>query len=134
MKERSAVFSWLLAAAVSISGCTADANAPSGRADAKDTTATELCKRAIAPTDSVLAAALTTVDQVRKREGGPPPGNSPAARPWAQLPADEPAAWCTIKSGSSYAVAAAGPDGSLVRFMVSNEPLSGAYPEGPAIP
>jgi hypothetical protein len=92
-----------------------------------------LCARAAGDGDAVLGAWSTTVRLVRERKGGPAPGYSPAAKPWAALPGDTAAAWCSIDRGGSYAVAAAGPHGELVDFMVTQCP-PGDFPDGPAIP
>jgi hypothetical protein len=104
------------------------------RAESEDaaSTALELCRSA---TDGaqVLDAWPTTVVAVRQREGGPAPGHSPAAKPWANLPSDAEAAWCKLQRGGVFVVAAATADGPLVDFMVTqSEP--GSYPDGPMIP
>ncbi len=95
----------------------------------------DLCRRAatVLGTVRVIAAYPTTVREVRERRGGPWPGHSPAEEPWARLAADSPAAWCTMRTGKGYVVAAAGPDGSLLTFMHSNGPL-GTDEGGPKIP
>jgi len=82
----------------------------------------------------VLAAALTDVRQVRSDAGGPYPGYAPATEPWATLPARAPAAWCTVRTAVDWEVSTAGPNGQLVVFMHSEEPIRGAYVGGPAIP
>ena len=92
-----------------------------------------LCQAASRMQAEVLQAFLTTVKVVRHRTGGPPPAFSPAAKPWASLPADAPAAWCTVKTGPVYTVGAAGPDGEWVEFMVGGASV-GTGPQGPAIP
>ena len=82
----------------------------------------------------MLYADETTVGQVRTREGGPPPGFSPAAVPWESLPATNAAAWCTIEAGGQYSAVAATTGGHPVTFMVSADPLGDLGPDGPAIP
>jgi hypothetical protein len=92
-----------------------------------------LCARAAGGDEAVLEAWPTTVRLVREREGGPAPGYSPAAKAWAALPGDAATAWCSLDRGGTYAVAAAGPNGELVDFMVTQYP-PGDFPDGPAIP
>ena len=95
--------------------------------------ARKLCRAASGTRAEVLQAFLTNVKAVRHRTGGPPPGFSPAAKPWASLPADAHAAWCTVKSGGIYTVGAAGPEGEWVEFVVGDASV-GTGPRGPAIP
>lgn len=95
-------------------------------------TAEQMCRAAASETETVVAAHLTTVAQVRHRRGGP--GNtSRADKPWAQLPADAPAAWCSFKTASRYVIAAATPAGDVVTFMFSKTMIDPGS-EGPAIP
>jgi hypothetical protein len=77
-----------------------------------------MCQSAAGHAESVVAASLTTVDQVRTRRGGPPPGFSPAEKPWANLPGEAAAAWCTFHSGSRYVVAATTQGGPRAVFMI----------------
>lgn len=92
-----------------------------------------LCTQATGPNVHVLGAWATTVKQVREHRGGP--GDiSPAADPWAKLPADSKAAWCKIRTAAAFVVGAATDGGPFVRFMESATRLPGAYPKGPAIP
>jgi hypothetical protein len=95
-------------------------------------TAAEIC-RASAGDAEVLGAWSTTVGEVRRHTGGPPPGQSPAAKPWADLPGGATAAWCTLNRDGVYAVSAATIGGPLVDFMVTREP-PGEFANGPAIP
>lgn len=81
----------------------------------------------------VLEAYLTTVDQVRHRTGGPSGATSPAAKPWADLPGDAPAAWCVVHEGDSYRIVAATADGPTVDFVTSDQPL-GTDANGPVVP
>lgn len=111
--------------------CASDAGTISD--DGHRDVAERLCADLAAEGADVLGAWSTTVDSVRQHEGGPPPGFSPAARPWAYLAGSEPAAWCTFSVGDSYSVAAATAEGPLVDFMVTEAP-PGELPDGPSLP
>ena len=92
-----------------------------------------LCQSATDDAGTVLFARGTTVQQVRERTGGP--GNiSPAADPWKSLNGFDEAAWCSIKSGSTYTWVAASASGEPVTFVTSDRPLGDPGPKGPAVP
>lgn len=94
--------------------------------------ALEMCRAGASPDESVEAAHLTTVEEVRDDRGGP--GDiSPADKPWAQLPGAQPAAWCSFASPSGYVIAAVTSGGPVVGFMVSAQMIDPGS-QGPAIP
>lgn len=133
----------MCAAALAFSACasggdTEPAQPPGSSAQpssssAQDLTAYQMCQSAAGNNESVVAAHLTTVIQVRTRRGGPPPGHSPAEKPWAHLPDEAAAAWCTFQSGSRYVVAATTEGGRRAVFMISESMLDPGS-QGPAIP
>jgi len=94
----------------------------------------QMCQSAAGSGESVVAAYLTTVDQVRSRRGGPRPADpSQAEKLWADLPGDDAAAWCTFHSGSRYLVAATTAGRPRVGFMITDT-MFDPGPQGPAIP
>ena len=136
VKVVSAGTSAVCVAALALSACassgdTEQAQPPSSSADPP--TADQMCQSAAGSDESVVAAHLTTVTQVRTRYGGPPPGFSPAEKPWAHLPGEAAAAWCTFQSGSRYVVAATTEGGRRAVFMVSGTMFDPGS-QGPAIP
>lgn len=95
--------------------------------------AERLCRSGASGGESVVAAHLTTVDQVRTHRGGPYPGYSPAEKPWAGLPADDPAAWCAFHAGARYTVAAVTAEHPRISFTVTDTMVDPGT-DGPAIP
>jgi hypothetical protein len=95
--------------------------------------ARQICGSAAADRETVVAAHLTTVNQVRTHRGGPRPGYSPAEQSWAHMPGDAVAAWCVFKSGSHYIITAAIQGASVVTFMISATMFDPGS-EGPPIP
>jgi hypothetical protein len=95
----------------------------------------QMCQAAAGSDETVVAAHLTTVSQVRTRRGGPraPSGVSPAEELWAHLPDQAPAAWCAFHSRSRYLVAATAEDGRRVGFMITDTTFDPGT-QGPAIP
>ena len=128
----SAVYVAALAlAACASSGAMEQARPPSRSVDRPN--ADQMCQSAAGKDESVVAADGTAVTQVRTRRGGPAPGFSPAEKPWAHLPGEAAAAWCTFQSGSRYVVAATTVGGRRAVFMVSGTMVDPGD-RGPAIP
>jgi hypothetical protein len=95
-------------------------------------TAGQICRAAATDAQSVVAAHLSTVGQVRADRGGPR-NTSPAEKPWAKVRDGAPAAWCSFKTPSEYLVAAATKGDEVVMFIHS-ETMIDPGSEGPAIP
>jgi hypothetical protein len=138
VKVRSAGISAMCVAALALSACTGSGDTKSTQhpssSSAPRPTAYQICQSAAGSDESVVAAHLTTVDQVRGRRGGPRPADpSQAEKPWADLPGDDAAAWCTFHSGSGYIVAATTAGHPRVGFMVTDTMFDPGT-QGPAIP
>lgn len=93
--------------------------------------ALQLCQAGASASQTVAAAHLTVVRQVRDHRVGP--DTSPADKPWANLPDNAPAAWCSFMSASGYVIAAATTGGPVVPF-VSSPQLIDPGSQGPEIP
>jgi hypothetical protein len=135
-KVVSAGTSAVCAAAFAFSACASSGDnelAQPTSSSADRPTAYQMCQSAAGRDEAVVAAHLTTVTEVRTRRGGPPPGISPAEKPWAHLPGEAAAAWCTFQSGSRYVVAATTVGSRRAVFMISGTMFDPGS-QGPAIP
>lgn len=89
--------------------------------------------RALQPQGTeVLFVSATTVGSLRTRAGVK--AAALTAEPWAGLTDSETAAWCTIKTGSTYKIIAATVNGASITFVTSVQPLSDPGVNGPATP
>ena len=69
------------------------------------------------------SAFLTTVGQVRDSSRGNPfgPETRVAGPLWPSAPADAPAAWCSVRSGTTLTIAAVGPHRQVVKVVVAGQ-------------